>query len=361
MGPEPVIGRGTEKIKQFLLVMPWASNADATNAVAAALTVLFRNSWPGAKPVVTVTSTKSHSGKGTVSKFFCGRVQQVHMMYQDKDWPMQVALQRQLADYPDSGVVLFDNVRQDSSGRGKFIRSGLVESLITSEEIKLSAAGADGSLTRPNHLVFTINSNDGSFSPDLLNRSLPIHLAPKGDLGPCAIDNPKDVWLPANQADIDAELRGMIERWREAGRPLDESVFHPMIQWARTVGGILQHAGFTDFLGNYSTTRKLADPVKEALAILAAAKPGQPLRPGEWAQVVKNQGLVKALVGPNERDSERGRERAMGVVLSKHLEETFEVVTEAESYRVKLEGGYKRWPREANQMTKYVFTKEEQR
>ena len=361
LGPEPVIGRGTTKINEFLNVMPFASNADRTNAVGAALTGLLRTFWLGAKPVVLVTASKSHSGKGTVTEFFCGRVQKVSIHYGGgNDWPITVWLQRGLQATPEAGVVLLDNVRQDSSSRGGFIRSSILESLITSSEIRLSAPSADGTLIRPNQFVFTINSNDGTFSPDLLNRGLSIHLAPKGDLKDCPIGNPKDKWLPENRHLVEAELRGMIERWRLAGCHPDEHVaFHPMTEWAGVIGGILRLAGFADFLANYQVVRKLADPMKEALAILAAAKPGQPLRPGEWAKVVKNQGLVKALVGPNERDSEKGRERGIGIVMSKHLEETFEVITETERYQVKLEGGYKRWPGEANQMTKYVFTKEE--
>ena len=40
--------------------MEFATNADRTNAVALALTVMLRYLWPGAKPIGIVTST---SGK----------------------------------------------------------------------------------------------------------------------------------------------------------------------------------------------------------------------------------------------------------------------------------------------------------
>jgi hypothetical protein len=148
----------------------------------------------------------------------------------------------------------------------------------------------------------------------------------------------------------------MIAQWRQAGCPLDESVKHPMSRWARTVGGILKHQGFTDFLANYGAAKLIHDPTREALGILAAAKAGQKLKPLEWAKLVVELGLAKALIPANERDTDRGRERAMGLILKKHLDETFEAVTEAQNLLMRLEGGYRRWHRGGKPHTRYVFT-----
>lgn len=148
----------------------------------------------------------------------------------------------------------------------------------------------------------------------------------------------------------------MVERWKAAGHPLDESVRHPMTPWARTVGGILQANGFQGFLANYSVRRVVDDPVRDALAHLGGARPGKALRPKEWAELAVSEGLVKVLISANERDSERGRERAIGVVLKRHLEETFEAATESRHLRVRLEGGNRRWTPGQNPHVRYVFT-----
>src|SRR4051794_27782398 len=115
-------------------------------------------------------------------------------------------------------------------------------------------------IARPNKFVVVFNTNDGSCSQDILNRALPIHLVPRGSIQDRRppIGNPKLEFLPRNRSRIEAELRGMIERWRLAGCPQDESVRHSMTPWARTIGGILRHVGLADFLGNTST-RKVAD------------------------------------------------------------------------------------------------------
>ena len=73
LGAAVAPSQGIDKITQFLGVMEWQSNADRTNAVAAALTVLFRRHYSGGKPVVLVTDPKSHAGKGTLIEFIRGK------------------------------------------------------------------------------------------------------------------------------------------------------------------------------------------------------------------------------------------------------------------------------------------------
>jgi hypothetical protein len=359
LGPEPEIANSTATIEAFLSVMDFATNADRTNTIAAALTLLLRHHWCGEKPLVLVTATKSHSGKGTVTEFIRGRVPKADLLYESVDWPMQSQFQRQVQGNPDIGLVMFDNVRCDSAGgRAKFIRSGFIESFVTNPEVILASPGNGEPLRLVNRYVVTINTNDGRLSADLMNRALPIHLAPIGDVQnrQLPIGNPKLDFLPRNRDRIEAELRGMIERWKAAGRPTDESVKHSMTPWARTIGGILKVNGFTDFLANCGSRKTTDDPVREAIGLLGSVSPGKQLHPRAWAKLAVEHGLVKTLVSPNERDAERGRERAMGVVLKKHLEETFDVQTDTKLFRLRLIGGCRRWVTGKNPHVRYSFT-----
>jgi len=358
LGATPAIANSTETIERFLDVMAFASTADRTNTVAAALTVLLHRHWPGQKPIVLVTSTKSHSGKGTLTDFFRGSVPKADVLYEALDWPMQQQFQRQVQANPEIGVVVFDNVRSDSSGRAKFIRSGFVESFVTTADLTLASPGAGEPLHLENRYVVTINTNDGKLSPDLMNRSLAVHLAPRGNVHELdtPIGNPKLDFLPANQNQIAAELRGMIEKWKAAGCPLDETVRHSMSPWAKTIGGILLVSGFTNFLGNCKIRKAVDDPMQEALAILGAAKPGKALRPAEWAKIMVDEGLVKTLLPPNERDTEKSRARATGVLFRKSLDTTFLGRTDTTLYHLRLEGGNRRWSKGKNPHVRYVFT-----
>ena len=108
----------------------------------------------------------------------------------------------------------------------------------------------------------------------------------------------------------------MVVRWKQAGKPLDETVRHPFTPWAKTIGGILQVNGFADFLANYHHRKTADDPLRHGLATLGATKPDEWLRPEEWATVVDMEGLVKALIPTGDKDSKAGRVRGIGVVLS---------------------------------------------
>jgi hypothetical protein len=113
VGPESRVERTPEAITRFLDVMPFAGNADRTNAVAAALTVLLRHSWPGAKPLLDVTSTKSHGGKDTIIEFAAGTTPKLSVSYESTDWAFQKAFVAALKHSPDVGLVNVENARLD--------------------------------------------------------------------------------------------------------------------------------------------------------------------------------------------------------------------------------------------------------
>jgi hypothetical protein len=347
-----------ETLGRFLEVMPFSTNADRTNFVAAGLTVPLRRLWPGEKPLILITSTRSHSGKGTLTECLRGSIPKADILYESLDWPMQSQFQRQLQSDADIGVVVFDNVRLDSSGgRARCIRSAFLESVLTNAEVTLASPTAGELLRLSNRFVITLNSNEGTLSIDLMNRALPIHLAPTIDVHEkqTVIGNPKLEFLPKFGRQIEAEFRGMIERWKAAGSPLDNSVRHPMSNWAKTIGGILMVNGFKDFLANYGSRKSSGDPIREALAILGVAQPGKALRPDEWAKLSVTQGLSKTLFSPNERDTPKGRQRNIGVILKRHIQVTFDAQTDGKVYRLRLEGGFRRWTPGKNPHTRYRF------
>jgi len=362
LGPRISPAEGFDTIKTFLDVMEWQSNADRTNAVAALLTVPFRNHFPGGKPFVLVTASKSHAGKGTVMEFVrCGTMK-AEFSYQDKDWPMQKDLHEQLLQRPEIGVISLDNVRTDSSGRARVIRTGFLESFITNSEIVLSSATSRSKPIRTaNRFVVLLNTNEGSLSIDLLNRSLPIRLNPTGDLTERIAKvkerlggDVKHEWLPARHAQIETELWGMFERWLKAGRPLDKSVRHPMGPWAATIGGILMVNGFKDFLANYSATRTTADPIREALGILAFYAGNKPMRAGDLAKLAVEQGLAKTLMPGADSGNTAACERKIGITLRPFVHETFTVRTASEKITYCLRKEQARWD-EAFPHYRYTF------
>lgn len=335
---------GLDCIPRFLDVMPFDCEASRTNAVAALLTIPFRLQFPGGKPLVLVSATKSHSGKGTLIEFVKGQCPKAEILYESNDWPMQRQLHEQLLQTPEIGVLSFDNVRTDSAGRTKIIRSGFLESFVTNAEIVLnSATSRNKTLRTANTFVVMLNTNEGSLSPDLLNRSLPIRLKPTGDLQE-RVARTKEIlggdikheWIPQNRDRVEAEMLGMIDRWIREGKPLDHVVQHPMGPWAATIGGILRTNGFDDFLANYGSTRATADPVREALGILAFHAGSKPLRARKLAQLAVREGLHKTLLPGVEHSNVSACERAIGVAISPYIGETVTVSTPTEEIAIRL-------------------------
>jgi hypothetical protein len=336
-GGEPDIHPEPETIRKFLAAMCFASGADATNAVAGALTVLLRNHWLGAKPWFPVTANRSHAGKGTVVSFMAGGCATEQVTYESTDWAFQKAVVAQLRARPDTGVVNVDNIRLDRDGA--VVRSAFLERLLHEGVPTLYSPGAGQPFRLRSNFVVTATVNEGRFSEDLMNRAVPIRLQATGDLSKrgSSIGDPKGEFLPQNRERIAGEMRGMIEKWKAAGRPADESARHPSFPiWAREVGGILMVSGFRGFLMNAVARRSEDDPVRRALAVLGAATPDEWLRADEWAARMAALGLVGTLVPAADQASATGRTRGAGVVLSDHAGETFTYETEDEVLTVRL-------------------------
>ena len=337
------IDHGLDATNQFLDVMAFATPSDRTNAIAAALTIQLRNNWPGAKPLIVITSNKSHAGKETLVDFACAGTEKVAISYESADWAFQKAFVATLRQNPEVGVVNVENVRLDR--RNHPIRSAFLERFITDPAPELYAPGTGTPFRRVNDLVVTLTTTFGSFSEDCMNRSLHSHLAPVGDVAARqhAIGNPRFEYLPARRNQIAAELRGMIVRWVDAGKPLDHQARHPFTDWARTIGGILMVSGLRGFLQNYSHRRSTDDPVRRALGLLGTAMPDQWASAAKWAPLVAHLGLTRQLIAEADRESAEGRARGIGVVLSVHRDETLLVETDDEALTLRLEKARRRF------------------
>jgi hypothetical protein len=337
LGDKAYDSNSMDCINAFLDVMEFESNADQTNAVGSLLTVALRNHWPGGKPIIVVTATKSQAGKDTVIMFAAGTNEQCSISYQSADWALERSFVGALKHNPVTGVIVVENARLDR--RDRCIASAFIERFTTDPEPLLFSTGTGGPTRRKNDIVVAISTNYGSVSEDIMNRALPIHLNPIGNVADreSLIGNPKLEFLPDNRENIAAEARGMIQRWIEAGKPLDENAKHPFSVWAKTIGGILKVNGFADFLTNYARRKTNDDPLREALGILGAETPNEWHRPKRWAEKIAILGLAKRVIPKGDQDSEAGRRRGTGVVLSAHRDEMFHVETEDEHLTLKLE------------------------
>ncbi len=369
-GPVVEIASGLDTINRFLDVIEFDCNASRTNAVAAALTVLWRHHWCGAKPLIQVTANKSHSGKGTVCKFIAGNCAHVDLSYQSTQWAMETTLQSQLSECPEAGLILFDNVRLTRYDR--VIKSQLFESFITNSDIILAVPKLKRTFRSPNKYVVMLNTNEGELSPDLLNRSLPINLNCTGDLQERLVRakaklggmDVKTEWLPANLGTIQAELWYMVAKWLKEGKPLATpkamTAQYPMAPWAKTIGGILMVNGFVEFLGNYGRNRIAADPIRKAIGHLAFYASHNAKSQGEDALSSRELGAVavrEGLGGILLKGVEGNLEVKIGHALAPYVGESFTASTATKVITYRLDKRQRRWTEGSDSPSnRYVFT-----
>jgi hypothetical protein len=348
VGESPRTFNSMDRINAFLDVMDFETEADRANAVAAAITVLLRNHWPGGKPITLVTASKSHAGKDTVIAFAAGETEQCSISYQGTDWALERSLVGALNHNADCGVLVVENARLDR--RGNTISSAIIERFATDPNVFLFSTGTGPATRRRNDIVLAISTNFGMVSEDILNRSLPIHLDPVGHVSErdSPIGNPRYEFLPQNREGIAAELRGMVERWKEAGCPRDQQVRHPFSEWAAVVGGILKVSEVEGFLTNYGKRRVVDDPIRAAIGLLGAKRHGEEwFKPDVWTRDATKLGIVKQVIPVGDQESFESRKRGLGVVLSAHRNESFYVETDSERLKLRLEKGRKRFDGES--------------
>jgi len=319
-----------ERINTFLDVMDFQTPSDRANAVAGLLTVALRHHWPGGKPIILATASKSHSGKDTVLDFIAGQTPKTSVSWQQADWATQLAIVVCLNTDHSLGTIRLENARV--SGNSK-IASAFVERFVTDPAPTLYSPGC-GSEPRQirNDIVMAMSTNFGVLSEDLLNRGLSIHLEPKGSITDrqSSIGNPRHQYLPRYREEIAAEVHGMIERWRAVGMPLDDSRYHPCTEWAYVIGGILMVNGVEGFLDNYADRRVVADPVRNGIAVLGSHLIDKCLPISDVVAEVIRLGLTNPLVPQNERSGHEAQKRGLGKVLSAHVDEKFVVQSEDE-------------------------------
>jgi len=218
VGRPAMILESLDTVNRFLDVLAFESDADRANTLAAALTLRLRNYWRGGKPIVVVTSTRAHGGKGTVVSFVAGIQPMLMISYQEADWALERQFVGAVKQNPTAGLICVHNARL---GRGRIIRSAFLERFATDPRPFLIRTGTGSPISLKNSMLLAITTNEGLLSEDLMILALPIRLSPKGDIARRnpSIGNPKLEYLPRHRQQIDAELRGMIERWRSQGWP----------------------------------------------------------------------------------------------------------------------------------------------
>jgi hypothetical protein len=318
-------------LKRLLQDFCFASDADLENALALFLTGLLANHFvANPKPAGFVDGNQQDIGKTllcqVLGQVLDGREPERIPLARDEELEKKLgALLRE----SNSSVFLFDNIKAK-------VDSAFLEANALSPVLSVRLLGHSRNVSRPNAYLWLVTSNLTSGSSDMITRGVPIRLRYEGNPGARVFQENLVEFVQKHRLDLLAELAGLVERWKLAGRPAARDVWpagrpaprHRCRAWAETIGGILAVSGFTDFLANVEEARAAMDEGLQALATLAehviskkvagfvnppATDADRGQLPREWVKVFAAAGVGQEKLADKNT---RGRETWVGTFLS---------------------------------------------
>jgi hypothetical protein len=180
--------------------------------------------------------------------------------------------------------------------------------------------GANQSIACPNYATVICTANGASVTPDMRRRSLIIELH-------LSVERAEDRQFKRPMSDpVLAELRprvlaaawALIRHWDGLGRPAPSRTHSAFPEWAQTIGGIVESAGY----GCPFETPRIVESVDEDAAdmrsLAAAMQPGRKYTNREIADLCRGEEIFAGLVGRSEDEMTRSQRSAWGKVLARY-------------------------------------------
>lgn len=305
---EPV--KTIQILKEVFGEFLFKNEASKCNFIAALLTAILRNKYMGDRPFCALTGNRPNIGKTLACKVL-SRIAEGLPPETLTYTPNQEELEKQLASRADKrDVVLIDNVRSQQP-----IASAVMERMVTDVQISFRRLGQTTTITRPNTIVLMVTMNRAQFNQDLITRALPIEFYLEDSKDPTEhkfTHESLEQYVLKNRVAILQELCGMVENWKEEGRPLCKKDFR-FRTWTREIGGILEANGFTAFLDNLESATAEYDQISHEIGKLFEESVGRPLTADELVKACSELNLFSEI-----RAQSRQAATALSNLLAKH-------------------------------------------
>jgi len=239
---------------------PFVDQASMANAIAALLTPIVRHVIDGPAPAAVNTATKAGTGKTMLNEII-GMVATGSWMAMlsppmkrdsDEEWSKIITS----ILLKGATTACFDNC-------DGLLKAPALASVLTAKIYSGRILGKSKTPEIPVNISFFINGNNIQLGGDLPRRCYWIRLDAQM-VRPWERHNFKHenlkAWVTENWGQLLAALLTMAKAWYAAGCPKPKTPkLGSFESWCDTVGGILQFAGITDFLGNQEKMYELSD------------------------------------------------------------------------------------------------------
>ena len=244
-------------IDEMLDGFPFADPSSRANGIGGLLTPVLRSAIEGATPVLVVSAPQAATGKTLFAELIAlistGEPAEMCSMPRD-DSEMQKLLTTLIQSM--TPVVVFDNVmrRVDNADFAKAV----TETLHSDREFRTHQKRVSSVRT-----TWVLTGNNVRTGGDMPRRCFWVVLDAKTSRPELRSDfKIADLrgWVRERRPALLAALLTLARAWYAAGKPAAR--LRPLgsfESWSATIGGILEHAGISGFLGNASELREEAD------------------------------------------------------------------------------------------------------
>lgn len=322
-------------VNEVLGDFPFATNADLANALGLMLLPLVRPMIAGPTPLHVIDAPVQGTGKTLLGKVCLIPAVGSHIALtggtrDEEEWRKKIA-SLLLEGQP---YIFLDNLSRK-------VDSDTLAGSLTSTIWKDRALGSLSTIGVPIRCAWVATANNVELSRDLVRRSVWIRL----DAG---VERPEEragfahpnieKWVLQNRQKIVAALLSLIESWVAAGRPeFSGQLLGSFEEYREVVGGILAHAGVSNWLGNVAELRASATADDAAWGAFYGRWweqfEGQSVQAKELFELFCEDEILVNLLGDR---TEKGQKTRFGMQLKKRCG----VI--CNGYRVKGEGTYQR-------------------
>lgn len=254
--PEDVSG-AVSVLNQLIVDFPFVDEASRTNFIAYQLTPVLRHAFDGCAPMAAFEA-KSKQGTGKTLLARCGMIAATGhdpstSAVPSSEEEFRKSITADLAAGKE--VILYDNLREP-------LESGALANAITSRFYEDRILGVSRKDRLPVMCTWAVTGNAIVVGGDMGRRLYWIVLDAN-----CEYPEDRDgfrhelpSWALHQRAELLRALLVLCRAWWAAGCPAPRvQAWGSFEAWTRTVGGVLQHAGYRGFLGNRARQRETAN------------------------------------------------------------------------------------------------------
>jgi len=262
--------KALEKLSEPLSEFPFATPADKANALAMILTPLVRPSIPGVIPLALVEAPRAGTGKGLLASvgaiIATGMAAELTLMPDSKEF--EKVLGALLIEGATS--IVLDEVEQ--------LGGAFLTGAITATELRIRPLGVSQTERVPQRATFVALGNNVRIRGDVIRRYYPIRLDARVEI-PWArtFDRTElEAWTLEHRSELLTAALTLCRAWHVAGRKGEPyKRLGGFESFTRTLGGILAHAGESNFLANVEEAQTEADDTSAELSAFLEAIAGE--------------------------------------------------------------------------------------